>query len=493
MLSADIIGALSGLVAARLPDFSVELLERAGLPRFGSDPDLSAQLKNVIDNNSEILKDRQLGFVIVDLTDDPARGFGLSRPAYAGVNDTQYGTVASLAKLLPLYGAYQLRYDLRNYIKECAGNPVSRISDITMLASRVREGYRIINAAESNQSIPLIENIFFPASIESTLDFWRGTEDDTALGAIHAADVNTIHPGPRRARTWGKLRNTDNLVIELDPLFGTPPAPQALYFFEQLRLMAGWSDDISAAIVIEALGFPYLWKLADRSFLFRNIWGPIGTGNPDGVNRDGDQGGLFLAADYWHTSWAARRSGWSDPPEETEAPSHPVNGGTARSVALLMTALAQNHLIGNGATDFDPDAHNEIREILRKKFIDVDDDGNPVNPGEHERGEESPIGAKFRKQAEAPSLGWTISQTPWTPGGTPPTELAVSKIGELPPDEKTGFAGHASNAILVRAGRGGAVPITAVLVGINRRDDHYIPLFTFGREMVQVLAARHSA
>jgi len=32
-----------------------------------------------------------------------------------------------------------------------------------------------------------------------------------------------------------------------------------------------------------------------------------------------------------------------------------------------------------------------------------------------------------------------------------------------------------------------------VLVGINRRDDHYIPLFTFGREMVQVLAARHSA
>jgi hypothetical protein len=484
MLSADIIGALSGLVAARLPDFSVELLERAGLPRFGSDPDLSAQLKNVIDNNSVILKDRQLGFAIVDLTDDPARGFGLNNPVYAGVNDTQYGTVASLAKLLPLYGAYQLRYDLRNYIK------VSSIPDIATLANQVREGYRIINAAENNQNIPLIENIFFPASLGPTLDFWRGTEDDTALNAINSADEST---GPRRARTWGKLRNTDNLVRELDPLFGTPPAPQALYFFQQLRLMAGWSDDISAAIVIEALGFPYLWKLADRSFLFRNIWGPIGTGNPDGLNREGDRGGLFLAVDYWHTSWATRRSGWSPPPEET--PPHsggdqdPVNGGTARSVALLMTALAQNLLIGNGATDFDPDAHHEIREILRKKFIDINGNGDPVNPGEHERGEVSPIGAKFRKQAG--SLGWTISQTPWTPGGTPPTELAVSKIGLLDPDVNP--PGHASNAILVRAGRGGAVPITAVLVGINRRDDSYEPLFTFGQEMVQVLAARHSA
>jgi hypothetical protein len=283
----------------------------------------------------------------------------------------------------------------------------------------------------------------------------------------------------------GRVRNTDNLVTELDPLFGTPPAPQALYFFQQLRLMAGWSDDISAAIVIEALGFPYLWKLADRSFLFRNIWGPIGTGNPDGLNRDGDRGGLFLAADYWHTSWAAG-SDWSPSPEE--APTYPVNGGTARSVALLMTALAQNLLIGNGATDFDLDAHNEIREILRKKFIDIDDSGNPVNPGEHERGEESPIGAKFRK--EAGSLGWTISQAPWTPG-TPPAELAVSKIGVLDPDKNP--PGHASNAILVRAGRGAAVPITAVLVGINRRDDSYKPLFTFGQEMVQVLAARHSA
>jgi hypothetical protein len=199
MLSADIIGALSGLVAARLPDFSVELLERAGLPRFGSDPDLSAQLKNVIDNNSQILKDRQLGFVIVDLTDDPARGFGLNNPVYAGVNDTQYGTVASLAKLLPLYGAYQLRYDLRNYIK------VSSIPDIATLANQVREGYRIINAAEKNQNIPLIENIFFPASLGPSLDFWRGTEDDAALNGINLDDEST---GPRRARTWGKLRNT---------------------------------------------------------------------------------------------------------------------------------------------------------------------------------------------------------------------------------------------------------------------------------------------
>jgi len=472
--------AASGLVAAKLPDFSVGSLERAcqatGQPVFQSDPDLSEVLDNVVDNNSATMKDGRLGFAIVDLTDDPARGFGLNRPAYAGVNDTLYGTVASLAKLLPLYGAYQLRYDLRKYIADCAGNPASSISDIATLANRVREGYRMLNAAESSQNIPLIENIFFGVGSGSPLDFWRGTETAAQLDAINADDENL---GPRPARTRAKLRNTDNLITELDPLFGTPPAPQALYFLEQLRLMAGWSDDISAAIVIEALGFPYLWQLANQSSLFRNYWNNIGAENTDGY-----QGGLFLALDYWWTRWASKPH-WSVPPEE--APPHsggdldPLQGGTARSVALLMTKLAQNCLIGNGAAD-SLDAHNEIREILRKNFIDIKPNGDPANPGEEERGEVSPIGAKFRKQAE--SQGWSISQTQWTAGGAPPTELAVSKIGLIP--------GHASNAILVRAGRGGAVPITAVLVGINRRNSSFLPLFTFGQEMAQLLAARHS-
>lgn len=472
--------AASVIAAAKLPDFSVGSLERAcqpaGQPVFQSDPDLTEVLENVIDNNSAILGDGRLGFAIVDLTEDPARGFGLNRPAYAGVNDTVYGTVASLAKLLPLYGAYQLRYDLREYIKESA----TSIPDVATLANRVRQGYRILNAAEDDQDIPLIENIFSEIGLGSALDFWRGPETDPVLDGIADDDESTDDPGPRQARTRGKLRNVNNLVIELNPLFGTPPPRQTLYFFQQLRLMAGWSDDISAAIVIEALGFQYLWQLAKRSDLFRNYWDNIGIENSDGY-----QGGLFLARDYWATDWVTLKPHWSVPPEEV--PPHsggvldPVQGGTARSVALLMTKLAQNCLVGGGGDD-SLDAHHEIREILRKDFIDIKPNGDPVDPSEDERGEVSPIGAKFMKEAK--SLGWTISQTKW-PGKTPPTELAVSKIGLIP--------GHASNAILVRAGRGAAVPITAVLVGINRRSASFQPLFTFGEKMADLLAARHSA
>jgi len=53
-------------------------------------------------------------FAVADLTDDPNLGSKPSAPAYAGFVDTEQREIASLAKLLPLYGAYQLRRDLRD-------------------------------------------------------------------------------------------------------------------------------------------------------------------------------------------------------------------------------------------------------------------------------------------------------------------------------------------------------------------------------------------
>jgi hypothetical protein len=470
MVDSDVVGALSAVVSAKLPDFSVDRFEPLGSSIFQSDPQLSEQLNTMLDNYS--LRDANLNFVIVDLTDDPDSKFGLNNPAYAGVNDTNYRTVASMAKLLPLYAAYQLRYDLRKYVSECAADPVSAIPDIATLASRLRDGYSIINAAEGQQHIPLIENIFAGIADGSPVDFPHGGESDAALDDI---DNHSTKSDPRGARTFRQLRNPANLAVELsDP--STSSLPGVLLFYEQLLLMANWSNDVSAAVVIESLGFPYLWKVTRRSRLFRGFWDPIGAAATPGINGAGGTGGLYLAGDYWGTKWAKRVTGWSHTPVEAPPGSggalDPMNGGTARSAALLLTKLAQSRLVGDGVSDFDTEAHDEMREILRKTF------------GANERGAYSPIGNAFR--AEAETLGWSVDQTPWSTGETPPAELAISKLGLL--------GSHVSDAVLVRAGRGtqSDVPITAVLVGIRQGSDDDTPLDSFGRQVVDILNTRHS-
>jgi hypothetical protein len=480
MVNANVVGALSGLAPAKLPDFSVNRLEPLGSSIFQSDPQLSAQLNTMLDTYH--LRDENLCFAIVDLTDDPNSEFGLNNPAYAGVRDTDYRTVASMAKLLALYAAYQLRYDLSKYVRECAGNPVSAIPDIATLANRVRDGYRIINAAESHQDIPLIEKIFTGIAGGSPIDFLRGNESYSVLNNI---DNHSKQSDPRGARTYKKLRNPDNLATELnDPSLS--PLPGVLYFFEQLRLMASWSNDISAAVVIESLGFPYLWRVAHRSRLFRGFWDPIAPATAPGTNTSGDKGGFYLAGDYWGTHWGNRLVGWSHTPVDAPTGSggdrDPMNGGTARSAALLLTKLAQNRLVGDGVSDFDENAHNEMREILRKTF------------GANERGAYSPIGNAFR--AEAETLGWSVDQAPWAVGASPPAELAISKLGLLDPDPPIAPPSrelHVSDAVLVRAGRSASstVPITAVLVGIRQYDSDDTPLDSFGRKAADLLNARH--
>jgi hypothetical protein len=469
MPSADAGGpAASELAAARLPDFTVRRLQDPANQIFQTDPDLSAKLTTALDDNSISTTDTRLAFAIADLTKDAARGFDLHNPAYAGVNDTEYGTVASMAKLLPLYGAYQLRYDLRKYIDEGAGD--SSIPDVATLANRARAGYRIFpSAAEDHQDIPLIEKIFSELSTGTSLDFHRGDQTEDDLQGIDSLEQDRLHhPDTRQIRTFGKLRNPNKLATELDASGGTP---QALYFFEQLRLMVGWSNDTSAAIVIESLGFPYLWELGFRSNLFHDSWFPIRDGDASGF-----RGGLFIAHDYSGTKWTRASQGWSTPPwlalPCSGGPHDPVQGGTARSVALLMTVLAEDQLIGEeGHFDTEAETHAEIRELMR----------NFPFPQGRAVGERSPIGQGV--VTYAPSE-WNLTQDKWTPGDPFPENLAVSKLGLL-------RRSHVSNAVLIRAGRTGKDPISAVLVGINRTGSDEAPLKKFAKIAVQILSERH--
>jgi hypothetical protein len=476
MTSADTVGLLT---SAPFAPFSVSGLN----PGFAADPSLTEALAKLISDAK--LNNPNYSFAVVDLTDDPAiSDFGPSKPAYAGYNDTKYGAIASIGKLLPLYGSYQLRYDLRQYIKQQqdAGTP---ITDIGTLAGQVRQTYRQQwRAAEGQQNIPLIEKIF-ASTVSPSLDFRRGVTD-AAQTPVSDEYLNGFDdPDLRDARTHGKLRGYDSLVYELDPSAGNA-GPWRLNYFEQLRLMARWSNDVSAAVVIEALGFPYLWQLSLGSGLFRGKWDAIGG------KRAGGKGGFFLSGDYHYSHWDDQLSQWGKSPRDTPVHSReivpstesgriPSQGGTARNIATLLAALAQDRLVGDGLEDFDHDAHAEMRELLRKdsKFFPLETNA-----------EYSPIGEALN----GAKPDWVIEQAPWpATDGKPPQNWAVSKLGKIDVSPL-----HVSDAVLVRAARPRTTPtssppaqITAVLVGINRASNVDTPLGLFTYGIVEVLESRH--
>ena len=379
-------------------------------------------------------------FAVVDLTADP------TKPAYAGWRDTEQRDIASLAKLLPLYGAYRMRDDLGALARALSIDTAAR------LAGSGRDDYRQLGMSVRNR--PRIEQMF-TVDGSAQVQFARQGLDDAALAVEHG------NSQARFDRTAPCNRPPCKVCRGRDSTLGGDAALdaelRAINFEEQLRLMAGWSDNIAAGVVIQSLGFPYLWRLANASGLFRRSWLALDA-EPSGP------GGLYLAKDYNCARWRT--------PPPAAAP--PASAGNARSVATLMTMLGQDRLFS------DPASHLGLREMLRRgpDFLDG------------ARGEESPIGRGMASAYGEPALTWSADQPEWAPGREfpPDAPLAVSKIG-LQDDA-------VSNALLVRTQRrqrtsGNDITVTAVLVGLCNGTNDKELLAEFGRRMAQRLDALH--
>jgi hypothetical protein len=423
-------------------------------------------------------------FAVVDLTNDPRiPGFGAMSPAYAGHNDTRTRGIASLAKLLALYAAHQIRSDAR------ALASVTAPTTIGALANLMRQHHRRMGAADD--TFPLIEDML-AIDANGNVDFQMGGAEwpgitrpitDIELRVINSAD-HADPPPARFTAIQDQLKDSTPLATKAT-LHGQLAQ---IAFREQLRLMAGWSNNISASIVIKAIGFRYLWRLANRSGLFRpGGWERLAA--PRQGARE-NPGGLFLGQDYAGNVWTDRARG---------APvfgASPSQAGNARSVAQLMTSLA-SELIND-------EAHISMREMLRKRQafgVLADVFGNIL------RGEDCPIGEGM---AIDPSPGWRALQTDWDYGVIPNEtsaardsltngELASSKIGLLDLTKDGVRNLTVCNALLVRATRGtGAAPlkITAVLVVLTSATDINPAMLSivegaFGKTVALKLDARH--
>jgi hypothetical protein len=284
--------------------------------------------------------DKLSSYAVIDMTDKVGQT-GVPELRYSGVNDTTPRRIASLGKILPLYGLFQLRADVR-YVHGLDSS--LSLSDV---AKKVRKAYSAWGAASATR--PLIEELF-TAAFELKADLARFEtlgDSFTVIGNLAAdppmtmkstrqnrvapvkAAGNSILLEPKLASATSRATADHNVANELalqNALVGSAPT------LELARLMAFFSDDSAAAILIEALGFDFLWKLSDRSGLFGD-WPKL---LPRDEKKAPPNAGLFLTADYWYGLPA------KDPP-------HPglvsIQEGTARAVAVFMARLALGRLV----------------------------------------------------------------------------------------------------------------------------------------------------
>jgi Beta-lactamase enzyme family len=481
MPSAAVLDAMSKLVLSTPPVAVRTPLD----PKFKADANLQTDLNAAVDAIDPAIrtetdeKKKKRAFAVVDLTDDPLN------PAYAGWDDTKQMFIASLSKLLPLYAAYHLRAVLRTWSAQLpAGTTPGDLAN----AVRAEHG----RSGVTTPMRPWIEKlfeVFARGDVRFKIGKLLSTTpvpdfpdlDNVTKGHLARVDRTT---GPRDPTKPKKCFTNDPTQFNCVNLLKTDPSKldfelAALAFREQLRSMAGWSDDTSAAVVIEALGFPYLWWLTRTSGLFQSAWTHL---SPTDVNQPGPSG-LFVGKDFNFGAWTPRPLEAPQLPRRRGDPGDPSQAGTARSVAALMTMLAQDRLI-------DREACVEMREMLRNvksgSGFTLRDSQGAIDNGT--RGEVSPIATGMG------AAGWSATQRAWTfdspidgstPGANPRDEFAVSKIGLLfgPP--------HVSNALFIRTNRTAAKTIAAVLVSIDNTSAAETVPVKFGLEMAHRLDARH--
>jgi hypothetical protein len=250
-----------------------------------------------------------LKLAVVELTDNP------NKPFYVGFHDQDAVPVWSVAKLLVVYAAYQLRHDLT----EVAAQSQSTTQD---------ELFKELKDQWAGAPEPVVRQILLK-------------DPDPKFAKAGPPDLKSIFDIKRDAGGWtidfkrSNRKPTDLELIDDKTQHFTDESlaiMESLEFFDRMRLMVGWSSDLAAATCVRDVGYPYMTALTRQSGLY----------NPG-------TGGLWLGGDYEKGAVAGP---WRPSPVGSIVPA-----GTARALAPFMTLLVQGRLV-------DATASTDIRDLM---------------------------------------------------------------------------------------------------------------------------------
>ena len=245
---------------------------------------------------------------VVDLTGNP------ELPAFYANNPVDMLYVGSLAKIYPMYVAFELRRRVQEQAKD-----MIKLGLSTSTARWERQVFAALEKAwkpklrakfpKLPQDFPKLADIFV---LSPTGDV-RFAENDPPLTD---ADLDFRPPNP----TPGRPR--------ISPEFKNPPGK----FHDWMRLMLRWSNNKAASKCIRALTYPYI----------NGVLAAAGFFDPS------TKTGLWMSGDYQDRDWLPDNgAGQRLSPRWARLQGRPASNftGTAFQVARLMTLLAQGRLI----------------------------------------------------------------------------------------------------------------------------------------------------
>lgn len=239
---------------------------------------------------------KDLCSAVVDVTGNPAL------PPYFGSNDTDMLYVGSLAKIYPMYVAFELRQRVEVHAKKMISDGLSTATagwESKVFAELKKAWKPILDAKFPSlpQGFPKLSDIFL---------------------LLPSGDVKLAERAPPL---------TD---AELDRI-GEFGAPQGK-FRDWMRLMLRWSNNEAASKCILALSYPYI----------------NGTLAAAGFFSEAKKSGLWISGDYAGHDWLPNdRAGQKLTARWARLQKRPVTNfaGTAMQVARFMTLLAQGNLV----------------------------------------------------------------------------------------------------------------------------------------------------
>jgi hypothetical protein len=245
---------------------------------------------------------------VADLTGNP------ELPPFYAHNPVDMLYVASLAKIYPMYVAFELRKRVQEQVKDMMQLGLSTATagwERQVFAALERAWKPKLKAAFPTlpEGMPKFSEIFVLSSTGKV----KFAENDPPLTD---ADLDFRPPDPRPGHD------------PISPEFKVPPGK----FRDWMRLMLRWSNNEAASKCIRALSYPY-------------INGVLGTA---GFFNKTSRVGLWLSGDYLGHDWL-KGNGAGQPlsPRWARLQRRKVTNfaGTAFQVARLLTLLAQQRLV----------------------------------------------------------------------------------------------------------------------------------------------------
>ena len=270
---------------------------------------------------------------LVDLTKDA------TKPEFAGFNHKSQIFAASVPKIAAMLAAFQLRHDLRASLKQKGSKTLDE------LFAQVRDDWANTQAATKDKATPFTLGV----SLKGKLVLVQG--EKIPLGEPKAPRLESVFAGAKvGSPVTIEFESTGESKVQLGTIIedfnktkkGAREKLDALGFLERMRIMVGGlvpASNYATSTIVRDVGFLYIASTLIQSGLYD-------------TNRNG---GLWLGADYWGSTWRGPLGGGA------------AQSATAGSLAAFMTLLAQNRLVS-------PQGSADASALMKKE-------PNPTHPG----------------------------------------------------------------------------------------------------------------